>query len=404
MGIFGSGRIYLDHASATPLREDARAAMRRAEDLSGNPGSIHAEGVAAKRSLEDSRTTIARVLACKPREIVFTSGLTEANNLAVLGFAQALDTAGRNIAHTHWITSSIEHPSVLECFAELERLGARVSHAEPDRTGVVAAESIARMLQKETVLVSIGWANSEIGTVQPLSDIAQAIRAHKKESELPVLFHSDAGQAPLYRAPVVHSLGVDLFSLGSGKLYGPRGVGALFAGKNAELAAVVVGGGQERGLRAGTEPVALAAGFAAALARAENERVAEGRRIKKLRDEFAAALMKRIPGAVVNGDLDRSLPHMFNISIPGVNSEYLVLALDKAGLALSTKAACSEGRTGESHVVAALGDATKGGTVRMQARERAQNTLRFSLGRETGASEIKRAANILGEVMKHLPR
>ncbi len=374
--------------------------MLRAEKMSGNPGSVHREGVAAMQSLISSRERIAAELGCKSREIIFTSGLTEANNLAILGFAQALDRAGKELVGTHWIVSAIEHQSVLACFAELERLGARVTHLDPDPKGRISAEAVTRALRKETIYISIGWANSEIGFVQSLSEIAHAIRAHEKKHDTTVIFHSDAGQGPLYRAPKVATLGVDLFSLGSGKLYGPRGIGTLFVGKRAVLAALTLGGAQERGVRAGTEPVALAAGFAEAMVRAGGERAAEAKRLQKLRDDFVSGISAHVQGAIINGDLKRALPHMLNISIPRIQSEYFVLALDRAGIALSTKAACSEGDARESHVVAAL-------EIRPPRREnawRAQNTLRFSFGKQTTASDMRWALKTFLNVLKHLHR
>jgi cysteine desulfurase len=393
MAFLSKNRIYLDHASATPVADEALYSMVEAEAIFGNPGAIHSEGVAAARSLLASRETIARVLACRPREVVFTSGLTEANNLGILGFAEALQRADRPLSETHWLVSAIEHDSVLECFVELERLGARITHIDPDKRGLLSVEKVAHALRKETVFASIGWANSEIGTVQPLSHIAHTIRAHEKAHGTTLLLHADAGQAVLYRAPSVHTLGVDLFSLGSGKLYGPRGVGALYIGKRAVLAGIMAGGGQERGLRPGTEPVALAAGFARAVQLAESRREKESKRLEKLRDAFAARLLLEIPGALLNGDLKRSLPHMLNISIPQINSEYLVLALDQAGIALSTKAACSEGNRNESHVVKALGG----------EEWRSKNTLRFSLGISTTESELSRALKIFLRVLRSLP-
>lgn len=212
MGLLSKKRIYLDYASATPLSAAAAKAMRAAESLLGNPGAIHAEGATAQASLNVSRERIAHALACRAREVVFTSGLTESNNMAILGVAQALDRRGVDLAKTHWIVSSIEHPSVLECFAEVERSGGVVSHVEPNEKGMVRPETIAAALRTHTVFVSVGWANNEIGTVQPLSAIAQVIRAHEKKHKTVVLFHADAGQAPLYRASNVHTLGVDLFS------------------------------------------------------------------------------------------------------------------------------------------------------------------------------------------------
>jgi len=399
MHIFRKRRIYLDYASATPLHAEAKDAYNRANELIGNPGTIHADGVAAANSLRESRERIAAELGCKAREIIFTGGLTEANNLAILGFARRLELSGKDLKDTHWVVSAIEHPSVLECFGEVERKGGTVTFVEPESNGRIAPEKLERALRPNTVFVSIGWANSEIGTVQRLRSLAQTIHASSKPTSQTcgltnIIFHSDAGQAPLYLAPNVHTLDVDLFSIGSGKLYGPRGIGALFVGKRATIAPVIIGGGQERGLRPGTEMPALAAGFAAALVATRKERHNESKRLSTLRDMLLQKITAAIPDMVVNGstslttggDIKHTLPHMLNISIPSIQSEYLVLALDRAGIALSTKAACSEGKEGNSHVVAALH-----GNDSWEAR----NTLRFSLGKETTARDITRCAEAL---------
>ena len=403
-------RVYLDYASATPISAGALRVMRKAEKLAGNPSSIHKEGVEAKRMLEMSRAQIAAELGCKAREIVFTSGITESNNLAILGFARGREISGKPIAGTHWIVSSIEHSSVLECFAEIERLGGIVSHVDPDARGIITPQSVARLLRKDTIFVSIGWANNEIGVIQPLSQIAQALREHEQKEESKIIFHTDIGQGILYRALQVHTLGVDMLVLGSVKIYGPHGIGALYAGNRlfsqagAALAPVILGGGQERGLRSGTENPALAAGFAEALKESAHNRGKEAKRILKLRDELARSLATGIRGAIINGDLKRALPHMLNISIPGIKSEYLMLALDNAGIAVSTKSACGEAGDRSSHVVARLRDA--------QAREgkgdatpgtawRAENTLRFSLGRGTTAADIRKAARNLLDIIQN---
>ncbi len=383
-------RIYLDYASATPVAAEAKRVMTHAMQTYANPGALHAEGVVAKRMLENAREHIAAHLGCKAREIIFTSGLTEANNIGIVGYARNLMFLRQDPAlpKTHWIVSSIEHSSVLECFAEVERMGGNVTHVDPNPDGIIAVEKVNNALRPETVLVSVGWGNNEIGTIQSLSEIARALRVHEKKHNSTVALQSDAGQAPLYRRAQVHSLGVDMFSLGSGKLYGPRGIGALYVSNRVGLVPVVFGGGQERGLRSGTEDPALAAGFAEAYDVIASEREWEVQRLRKLRDNFAHEIIGRIPGVIINGDLSHALPHMLNISIPGDRSgEYLVLALDHADVALSTKSACREGEA-RSHVVEALGGDSW----------RAQNTLRFSLGRDTTERDLKRTVATLAEL------
>lgn len=392
-------RIYLDYASATPVLQTARQAMNDALSIYGNPGAIHSDGVEAKRILDGARENIAKTLACKAREIVFTSGGTEANNLAIVGFARTC----KNIEETHWIVSSIEHPSVLDCFGEVERLGGAVTFVDPDTRGVITPEVVLAALRPDTVFVSIGWANSEIGTIQPIADIVRAVRQHTVAASTPelkiraqplqeyaagqrrVIIHSDAGQAPLYLPTTIHTLGVDLLTLDSGKMYGPRGVGALYVSNNAALAPIMFGGKQERGLRPGTENIALAAGFAAAYGEIAQGRADEAKRIRALRDEFSRSLLQHIPHIVLNTNLIHSLPHILNISLPDIKSEYITLQLDHAGVSISTKSACREGEASRSHVVEALGGETW----------RASNTVRFSLGRDTEGPDLARVIELL---------
>lgn len=392
MNFFGTKRIYLDHASSTPVSPAAIRAMRNAEKLVGNPSSIHAEGVAAKRSLEKSRAAIATELGCKAREIIFTSGITESNSLAILGCARKRELTGAGIAGTHWIVSSIEHASVLECFSEIEYMGGVVSHVNPDARGIITPGAVAHLLRAETVFVSIGWANNEIGVVQPLTAIKRVLREHEEKHGTNIILHTDVGQGLLYRPTQVHTLGVDLLALGGAKIYGPHGISALYVNNRVEISPLVLGGGQERGLRAGTEHVALAAGFAEALAQAARERAAETKRLEKLRVLLVDNLSTGIPGLIVNGDLEHMLPHMLNISIPDIQSEYLALALDHAGIAVSTKSACNEGEV-SSHVIARLAEAEareKGTPVQAW---RSENTLRFSMGRVTSARDLRRASS-----------
>ncbi|MFZ2555408.1 MAG: cysteine desulfurase family protein [Minisyncoccia bacterium] len=387
--------IYLDYASATPILPEAARVVRDAMHLFGNPGAIHADGVAASRSLENSRERIAAELAVKPREIIFTSGGTEGNNIAILGTARKLALSGVDLSTTHWVVSSIEHPSVLEAFGEIERLGGVVTHIDPDVQGVISVETVRAALKAQTVLISIGWANSETGVVQPLRDIARAVH----EESASIRIHSDAGQAPLYLSPQVHTLGVDMMSFDSGKFYGPRGVGALFISNRTELAPVILGGGQERGLRAGTENVALAAGFAESFARIASERESESHRLCALRNQLFFALKKALPSLVVNGEAKRMLPHILNVSVPHMQSEYVTLSLDAKGISISTKSACREGKNRRSHVVAMLAAAAREAEKGESADWRAENTLRFSLGRDTRAPDLERVVRELMQVI-----
>ncbi len=398
-GLFGqstTNRVYLNYASAPPVLPEADAAVRDAAKYTGNPGAIHTEGVQAKRALDDARERIAALLGVKSREIIFTGGLTEANNIAILGTARAHERAKRSLAGTHWIVSSIEHTSVLDCFAEIERLGGAVTHIEPDERGLFSPDTVAAALTPHTVLVSIGWANNEIGTIQPLSDISRVVREYEKKNGNTIVLHTDAGQAPLYLATSLNSLGVDLCSIGGNKLYGPHGVGCLFVSNRAEVARTLQGGPQERGIRPGTENVALVLGFAAAFELIAKTREVEGKRVRTIRDDLAHRLAENIPGLVLNGDTKRALPHMLNISIPDINSEYVTLSLDQAGIAVSTKSACREGEESRSHVVEAL----MSPALREVEGWRSQNTLRISLGPTVTELHVSRIAGELTKVVK----
>lgn len=394
MSFFARRRVYLDYASATPIHADSSTAWMRASVLVGNPGGIHQEGVKAAKVLEGARAQVAHVFGCKPQEIIFTSGGTEANNLAIVGRARNIalltkTNTDTSLSGTHWAVSAIEHPSVLDCFGEVERMGGEVTYIEPDSHGVITAGAVAIVLKKETVCVSVGWANSEIGTIMPIAEIARAIRTHEGKHKTEVMFHSDAGQAPLYLPTTAHSLGIDVLTLDSGKLYGPRGVGALYISPRTQLSPILHGGGQEHGLRPGTENVALVYGFASALVHIATIREAESKRVRTLRNSLCTDLISMVPQIVLNGDLEHSLPHMLNISISNIQSEYITLALDHAGFAVSTKSACMEGQESESHVVSALGGDSW----------RAKNTLRISLGEETRSHDLGRFLSTLVAIL-----
>ncbi|MDB5188032.1 MAG: hypothetical protein JWO50_552 [Candidatus Kaiserbacteria bacterium] len=399
--LFKKERIYLDYASATPVSRAARTAFLKSQALYGNPGGLHAEGVIAKQSLSKSRVQIASCLGCKAGEVVFTSGGTEGNNLAILGVAQKMIQGGQDMTKTHWIVSSIEHDSILSTFGEVERLGGAVSFVEPDADGVIAPTQVKMLLRPKTVFVSVGWANSEIGVVQPIAKIAKVIREYEAAQKTRILLHSDAGQAPLYEKTTTHSLDVDLLTLDSGKLYGPRGIGALYVKLGTPISSILFGGKQESGMRPGTENVALAASFAASFAWVTSIRNSEEIRLRKMRDALYSTLSKQIPTLVLNGNIEGLLPHMLNVSIPGLSVEYFVLALDSAGIASSTKSACREGEEAQSHVVQALG-ALKNGERHISAEDRSEHTIRLSLGVETTARDCARAASTFVDVYSRM--
>jgi len=379
-------RVYMDYAGATPVLEEALEAMRTAV-LVGNPGALHKEGEEARESISSSREAIAGAFGVKAERIFFTSGGTESNNLAIIGYFRRLKSIGVDTREAHWVAGSMEHPSVLECFKYIEMNGGRVTYLSPDGNGIYGSSALANALLPETVFVSLGWANGEIGTVQPVHSLARA--AHARSGKRRIIFHSDAGQAPLYLSRQFNGLGADIITLDSGKLYGPRGIGALYIAEDVELEPLILGGSQEKGLRAGTENTALAAGFAASLSSVVARRSKEAKRLFALKERLRV-LLEGI-GAVVNGSRDLSLPHILNVSIPEIDSEYFVLSLDHKGIAAATKSACREGED-TSHVVASLG----------KDKWRARNTIRLSLGIGTTARDVERVAKACEEIYRSM--
>ncbi len=383
-------RLYLDFAAATPVHAAALRAMEEAEPFFANPSAIHRDGLAAQELLESARKKVAAVFEVPAHTMYFTSGGTEGNNLAIFGAARA-----RVFAHpekkVHLVVSSIEHASILEPIAHMSDMGVSVTLVAPDTEGRITAAAVRAVLTPDTALVSVGWANGEVGTVQSLHTIAQCIRAYEKEHGSSIVFHTDAGQAPLYLPTMIAGLGVDVMTLDSGKLYGPRGVGALYVRDEKRLAPVLYGGGQENGLRPGTENVVLAAGFAAALVESARARKEESRRLAALRAHFIDALKIAVPDAVLNGSRDSLVPHIVHISIPDIDAEYVALALDAAGISISTKSSCEEGER-VSRVVSAM--------VEEGEMWRAQNTLRISMGSGTTQADVARCVIEIQQVVE----
>lgn len=385
-------RIYADHAASTPADPRVVDAMAPyCSEVFGNAGSVHSEGRAAKEAVEEARTKIAREIGAHASEIVFTSGGTEASNLAILGCAEKEHAAGRPYAEMHFVTLAIEHASVLECFKELERRGARVTYVGVGSEGVVAPEAVANAIEERTVLVSAMFANSEIGTVQPIRKIGLLIKKWREErgGALPY-FHTDACQALEYFACNVSTLVVDMMTIDAQKVYGPKGVGFLYKAQGVALAPIMHGGRQEGGLRPGTPPTALIVGLACALEIAAHGRVDEAKRLTALRDRFIAEIAEKIPGALLNGHARERLPNNANFSFPGKRAEYLVLQLDQHGIAAGTRSACHVGEEGGSHVVRALG----------RSEEETLAAVRFVFGRDTNSNDIENIIELLLTLVK----
>ncbi len=354
-------RIYADAAAATPLSKKAEAELVRLLPLYGNPGSLHKEAVAAKEALEAARTSLARSIGAHADEIVLTASGTEANNLALTGsILPHLAVYGE----LNVVTTSIEHPSVLEPLAALEREGLYITEVGVDSSGVVDMKALDAAITTETLMVSVQMVNSEVGSVQPIKDIAKIIRRVRKarlaedgENALPLYLHTDASQAPLWLPLAVEALGVDLMTLDGQKVMGPKGVGLLYVRRGTDLVPVITGGTQEYGLRAGTPNLPLVGSFAVALADAQEGLEARVASVSAVRDQLWAEIEKNVvPTPLLNGPaLADRVANNLSLSIPGISGDVTVLGLDARGIAASTRSACKTTAEAPSHVLAALG-------------------------------------------------
>lgn len=380
-------RIYLDYAASTPLDARVHVAMEPYwSEVFGNPGSIHQEGVAARAAVEDARARIAAYVGAVPDEIIFTGGGTESNYMAVRGMVS--DEGGE----PSMVSSSIEHPSVLESLQNLGAQGCSATFIPVDEAGTLDVSALREALKKPTRLVSVMYVNNEVGTVQPLRDIAKAIRAARKQrgTEAPFL-HTDASQAPLYLPIDVRKMGADLMTLDGQKLYGPKGVGMLYRRRGVPLMPVTRGGGQEGGMRPGTENVPLIVGFAKALEIAHNEREREGKRLAALQHYFIEKLTRELPRAVLNGTARNRIPNNINFSLPGIDSEFAVLWLDARGIACGSRSACAAKTHEHSHVIQAMGG----------SEERSARALRFTMGKDTTRQNIDRVIDVLRSIPRN---
>ncbi len=386
--------VYLDYAAATPLDRRVKRAMEPywTEEY-GNPSSIHGRGKKAHAAVAEARRLIAHILGCASDEIIFTSGATEADNLAVRGVMGARSQV-KGDARGHIVVSKIEHEAILRIAEALEKEGHEITYLAVDEHGIAAPAAVTSALRPDTAFVSIGYANHEIGTIQPIAEISKVVRAHRKERSPFPVFHIDGSHAAGFLTLDIRKLGVDLMTLSSGKVYGPKGVGCLFVRRGTPLEPLIWGGGQERGVRSGTENVPGIIGFAAALELAEKKRTAESGRLIKLRDYFIAHLRSVFPEAALNGHPTMRLPQNINISIPGVDGEAVVIYLDAQGIRAATGSACASLNTRQSHVIEALG----------KNAEYTKGSLRFTLGKATTKKDVDYTIMVLKKIFMVIKR
>jgi cysteine desulfurase len=376
------GRIYLDYAATTPVHPDVLAAMLPYfTNTFGNPSAIHSYGQEARGAMEEARANVADLIGAHGEEIVFTSGGTEADNFALEGVAFASEGRGNHI-----ITTSIEHHAVLETCHFLEKRGFNITYLPVDRYGMVDPVDVRKAITPKTILVSVMHANNEAGTIQPLAEIGRITR------EAGVYFHTDAVQTVGHIPVAVNELGVDLLSISAHKLYGPKGVGALYVRKGTRLVSFMHGGGQERGHRAGTENVPGIVGFGKAAELARQEMNEEAERLIRLRDKLIKGLLERIDHTHLNGHPVERLPNNVSVSVDFVEGESMLLNFDLEGICASTGSACSSGSLEASHVLLAMG----------LNHQQAHGSLRFTLGKWTTEDELKRVLDVLPGIVARL--
>jgi cysteine desulfurase len=382
-------RIYLDNSATTRIDPDVLDAMLPYfSDEFGNASSIHSFGQRARAAVENARVAVAHLVGAVAGEIVFTSGGTESDNLAIKGVAEAIAEQGRHI-----ITSKIEHPAVLESYRALERRGVDVTYLPVSSDGLVSVDDVEAAFRPDTILITVMLANNEIGTIQPIKEIAERVKRFRAErNQRHPYIHTDAVQA-VGKIPVdVNELGIDLLSLSAHKIHGPKGVGALYVRRGTRLVRHMDGGHHERDRRSGTENVPAIIGLAKAAELAETHLHERAEQMRALRDELEREIERRVPFATLNGHRERRVPNICNFSFEFVQGEALMIRLDLRGIAVSTGAACSSGSLEPSHVLLALG----------REREIVQGSIRFSLSKDTTRDEIAAVLEVLPQEVEKL--
>ena len=375
-------RVYLDHSATTPVRKEVIEIMQHyLEESWGNPSTLYSFGREAKKGLEEARERVAKLIGAVPQEIIFTSGGTEADNMAIIGAARANEKKGKHI-----ITSSIEHHAALDAAKYLEKHGYEVTFLPVTFEGLIKLDDVKKAIRDDTALISIMHVNNEIGTIQPIAEIGKLAR------EKGIIFHTDAVQS-VGKIPVdVHDLHVDLLSISSHKIYGPKGVGALYVRKGTRISPLVFGGGQERKRRPGTENMPGIVGFGLAAELIGQEMEVESRRERKLRDKLIEGILNSIPDVQLNGDREQRAPNNVNVSVRYIEGESLLLSLDMQGIAASSGSACTSGSLDPSHVLLSLG----------LTHEVAHGSLRMTLGKETTEEDVDYVLDVLPGIVVRL--
>ena len=385
----GKKRVFLDYASSTPVLKEVEQEMAKYKSATFyNPSALYSEALSAKEALSLSRNKIANLISAQKNNIVFTSGGTEGNNLAILG---VFDAHKKDNFIPHFITTSIEHPAVLEVFKEIEKRGGEVTIVPVDVDGIVKSKDIKDSIKENTVLVSVMYANNEIGTVQPINEIAKTIRDWRKNknTKLPYL-HTDACQAPSYLDMNVLRLGVDLMTVDGIKIYGPRGIGFLYVRDDVSISPIVFGGGQENGLRSGTENISGIVGLSKALEVVIKDREKESKRLEELWHYAVDNILDSFPTASLNGHHKNRLPNNINVCFQGLDAEFAVIALDVLGVSASYSSSCRTLKEdSSSYVISNMGK-----------EECSMSSLRFTMGRGTKISDIDFLLKALKKVVK----
>ncbi len=390
--LFKKRNVYLDYASATPILPEALRAMRPyLRGVFANYSGIHADSVIVREKIKSVRQNIANIFSIKSTEIIFTSGATESNNLAILGFFGKLQEEGLRLQDLHAITSEAEHSSVLGCFKSLQKSGLKVDYLKILPSGQVDISSLKDLITDKTVFVSVMMVNNEVGSIMPIRKISQIlIEKSKKLGFKKPIFHTDAVSAPLYLTVSPNDLGVDMLSLDSGKLCGPKGVGLLYKKNTLDISAIMFGGAQEKGLRPGTLNTPSLVGFAEALVVWDKKyKNSEKRRLAKLQSWFFGEIAKKYKNIKIVGDTKNRIANNINIFVPNIESEFAVIKLDVLGFSLSSQSACMLETASFSYVVQAMGEDTENGA-----------SIRISMGLHTTKRDLERLLDVIPRILQ----